>query len=207
MNCISLLCPMQNHSVVSAASVNLTPSVNGTGEMSSIWTSLLMFIEMSAGDFTPRSIWNIQVKTQIKSGYDKIIFSKKSCQNICNLFSLLKGQALYQTVQVQYKNTHTHFIKKIGVFATPLLLLCCSWSLILGRVATLWSASRYNQDLKLSLRVWTHELGGGTSKHIWAFTTSTHWVSKFSFWTMSPNRLEENLSVALRIQQEEVACY
>lgn len=44
------------HTLVSAASVNLTPSLNETGEMASFSTSLVMSIEMSAGDFTPRSI-------------------------------------------------------------------------------------------------------------------------------------------------------
>lgn len=37
--------------------VNFTPSVYGVGVIPSVWTNLLISMEMSAGEFTPRLTW------------------------------------------------------------------------------------------------------------------------------------------------------
>lgn len=43
--------------LTSVESVNLTPSLNEVGVTPSVWTSLVISMDMSAGDFTPRSTW------------------------------------------------------------------------------------------------------------------------------------------------------
>lgn len=66
-----LISLLSHHCLASVVSVNLTPSLNETGWILRVCTNLVISIDMSAGDFTPRSTWKIDKNAYMSIKHNK----------------------------------------------------------------------------------------------------------------------------------------
>lgn len=127
----------------------MTPSLNETGEIFSVWTSLVIFMDMSAGDLTPRSTWRIisnkkekkklfkltgTRKTKFSQNAHverKLVLSKKSNWNYQELQNIIhvhpKGQADTSVVRVwneELMDKYQGLNKRKGMLKSLLLRHC-----------------------------------------------------------------------------------